>query len=442
MDRPVWHYRPAKNWINDPNGLCQVDGVYHMFYQYNPHGDQWGDIHWGHATSTDLIHWQEQEIAMAPLKSAGEIHCFSGGCCKDEAGVPHFFYTSVGRAEDGRDARNGAQQWFAEGADAALTRLAQSPEGALTADIHGEMQVLEWRDPCVIRHGGQYLMVLGGLVENRGCVLLYTSPDMKHWTYCRILARSDKADGVTWECPNLIEVDGHFVLLYSPCAQVMAKVGDLDDELRFHELSEEVLEPADWQGYYAPQCFTDEQGRAILIGWMPECDNCRKGWSGVMSLPRVMHVQDHRLWLEPMGDAFSLVNGIDERTVCGEAELDAGTEAAMVSLAFTPDALPLTLQVLRSPGGEEQTVYTLTKEGLLRCDRSRSSLDERPRKDLMQRSVPIVEGDNELFAVIDRSAVELMVNGRWLSVRAYPTREDATGICLLSSGEVDSAVFW
>jgi len=440
MDRPAWHYRPENHWINDPNGLCQVDGVYHMFYQYNPHGDQWGDIHWGHATSADLLHWQTQPIAMAPLTQAGEHHCFSGGCCKDEAGRPHFFYTSIGREEEGRGARYDAQQWYAEPADEGLTRLVQSPEGALTGDIHGGMQVLEWRDPCVIRHEGQYLMVLGGMVDNRGCALLYTSPDMKQWTYRHILAQSDRADGVCWECPNLIRVDGHFVLLYSPCAQVMAKVGDLDAALRFHELSEEVLEPADWQGYYAPQCFTDEQGRAILIGWMPECDNRRKGWSGVMSLPRIMRVRDNRLWLEPL-PAASLTQCLEERTVCGAAEL--GTAAsAMLFLTFTPAALPLTLRVLRTPDGQEETVYTLDRKGLLACDRSRSSLDALPKKDEMQRAVPILEGNNELLAMVDGSAVELMVNGRWLSVRSYPTRADATGMRLETSGEAKAKVRW
>lgn len=442
MERPVWHYRPEKNWINDPNGLCQAEGVYHMYYQYNPHGDQWGDIHWGHATSRDLLHWQEREIAMEPLTSAGEIHCFSGGCCKDENGRPHFFYTSIGREEDGRGSRGGAQQWFAEPEDASLMRLVQSPEGALTQDIHGELQVLEWRDPCVIRHNGQYVMVLGGLAQNHGCVLLYTSPDMRKWTFRHILAQSEKADGVTWECPNLIEVDGHFVLLYSPCAQVMAKVGDLDDELHFRELSEEVLEPADWQGYYAPQCFRDEQGRAILIGWMPECDNRNKGWSGVMSLPRIMHVRQGRLWLEPMPEAFSLTDKGQKYTVTASQRMDAERDAAMISATFDRSALPLTLCVLQSPDEEEQTVFRLDEDGRLACDRSRSSASSMPKKDFISRSVPVQEEDNRLFAVIDGSAVELMVNGRWMSVRAYPVREDSSGISMTTAGVVDAEVFW
>jgi len=80
--KPAWHYRPEANWINDPNGLVHHNGWYHMFYQYNPHGDQWGDIHWGHTRSRDLLTWETLPIALTPAAAKGELHCFSGGCCK------------------------------------------------------------------------------------------------------------------------------------------------------------------------------------------------------------------------------------------------------------------------------------------------------------------------------------------------------------------------
>ena len=81
---PGFHYRPQKNWINDPNGLIYKDGWYHMFYQYNPGGDVWGDIHWGHAKSRDLIHWEECTVALTPSYAEGELHCYSG--CAVEKG--------------------------------------------------------------------------------------------------------------------------------------------------------------------------------------------------------------------------------------------------------------------------------------------------------------------------------------------------------------------
>ena len=76
--KPGYHYRPKENWINDPCGLIQHNGVYHLYHQYNPHGERWGDMHWGHATSTDMVNWKEQEIAMKPDEANGEEHCFTG----------------------------------------------------------------------------------------------------------------------------------------------------------------------------------------------------------------------------------------------------------------------------------------------------------------------------------------------------------------------------
>ncbi|MBQ2953974.1 MAG: glycoside hydrolase family 32 protein [Clostridia bacterium] len=403
--KPAWHYRPEKNWINDPNGLVHHKGWYHMFYQYNPGGDQWGDIHWGHARSRDLLAWETLPVALAPDHGKGELHCFSGGCCKDENGVPHFFYTSVGAAEDGRDCVHGAQQWFAEAAVDDLLHLVQTDEGALTDDIHGGspagsgMHVRDWRDPCVLRHEGQYLMVLGGCVQERGCVLLYTSPDMRTWTYRHILAQSDKEDGVPWECPNLFRVDGKFGLIYSPCSAVRVKLGTLDAELVFHEDADELLEP-ERNGFYAPQVFTDEGGRVIVIGWMPEADNVpHKGWSGVMSLPRVLRLTEDGLTMTPVPGA-ELLPGVKRFSVARQE-------------------LPMTC-ILHN-NGTERTALTLFEDGLLALDRSESTLADTPDRHPVTRRVP-VKDVNDMFIAVDGSAVECAVNGKWLSARIYPTK--------------------
>ncbi|MBQ4581388.1 MAG: glycoside hydrolase family 32 protein [Clostridia bacterium] len=397
--KPVWHFRPDNNWINDPNGLVHYKGWYHMFYQYNPNGDQWGDIHWGHARSKDLLQWDNLPIALAPDAAKGEKHCFSGGCCKDEQGRPHFFYTSIGAEEDGRDSVHGAQQWYAEPEDDDLITLVQTDENALLDSIYPGFRVEDWRDPCVLRHQGQYLMVLGGCVEERGCVLLYTSSNLRRWTFRHILAISDQADGVPWECPNFIPVDGKFALFYSPCAAVRVKVGTLDDELRFHEESDEIFEP-ERNGYYAPQAFTDEQGRALVIGWMPESDNVpHKGWSGVMSLARELHITADGLCALPIPGAEKLP-GVQCMTVLREE-------------------LPKTWTL--HVGGGERTALTLSAEGVLTLDRSQSTLAESPDKHPIIRSVP-VKDVNEVFIAVDRSAVETMVNGKWLSGRIYPTK--------------------
>ncbi len=433
--RPAFHYRPEANWINDPNGLCQVDGWYHLFYQYNPYGSEWGDIHWGHARSLDLLHWQDMPIAMTPDAAKGELHCFSGSCCKNQQGRPHFFYTSIGSEADGRDCVHGAQQWMAEPADTDLTRLVQSDEFAVTDDIHGGVHVRDWRDPCVFFWQGQYLMVLGGCLEGRGCVLLYTSPDMKHWTYRHVLAQSAVADGVPWECPNFFPLDGKFVLFYSPCAQVMVQVGELDEELHFHCLREEVLDPGERQGYYAPQAFRDEKGRTILFGWMPECDgklSLQKGWSGVMSLPRQLHVQGDRLVAEPVEEMDSLAQWQSVEHPGGETLLAEDGRQRLLRLRCTvTDTLALRLFA----GETEETLLTLSPQGELTLHREHSSTDEEISRTPISRVVELPGGQAEIFLALDHSTVECMVNGQWLSGRVYP-QEDSRRVYLSCSDKV------
>lgn len=395
--RPAWHYRPEKNWINDPNGFVHHNGWYHLYYQYNPYGAAWGNMHWGHARSRDLLHWETLPIALYPQHEREEFHCYSGGCIKDEQGQPHFFYTSVGV-----ESRYTAYQRVAMPADDELLTLIPDENFALRGDIHGDMTVLEWRDPCVIRHNGQYLMVLGGLVENRGCVLLYTSPDLRSWTYRHILAQSDVADGVTWECPNLCFIGDTCVLIYSPCAPVRVKLGTMDDALRFHEASDEVLDPAHMHGFYAPQLTTDDEGRVVLIGWMPECDmDSDKDWNGVMTQPRLLSIDGDGLCASP-------IPGVEEMP-------------GVRSFTVNKDALPAAWCIHQSLDGTEETLLTLTPDGVLTLDRSHSSLSEKPLKTPLSRTVPIRE-KNEVFITVDGSAVECAVNGRWLSGRIYPTK--------------------
>ena len=222
---------------------------------------------------------------------------------------------------------------------------------------------------------------------------------MRTWTYRHILVQADKADGIPWECPNLIPVDGKFALFYSPCAAVRVKVGTLDADLRFCEESDEVFEP-ERNGYYAPQAFTDEAGRALIIGWMPEGDNVpHKGWSGVMSLPRELHINDDGLCARPIPGAEKLPD--------------------IQRLTVSREELPSTWTI--QDNCEERTTLTLTAEGVLTMDRSASTLAESPDKHPITRIVP-VKDVNEVFIAVDGSAVETMVNGKWLSGRIYPTK--------------------
>lgn len=429
--RPIIHYRPEKNWINDPNGLCQVDGWYHLFYQYNPNGSIWGDMHWGHARSKDMYRWEDMPVAMTPDESSGEIHCFSGSCCKDAEGKPHFFYTSIGRGEDSRDCVDGARQQHAEPVDADMTRLVQTSENAIMDSIHGSAHVRNWRDPCVIPYEDMYLMVLGGCLDGRGCILLYTSRDMAHWTYRHVLLQAEKADQVPWECPNLFILNGKAVVFWSPCAAVRYAVGTFDDELHFRQERIGLLDPAGRQGYYAPQAFRDEQGRTILMGWMPEDDGeaaaIRRGWSGVMSLPRLLSIKHGDLCAEPLPGWQTLV-GPGVPMASGDA-LKAGQHFILHGKCRA-ELDSLTVILLSTPDGMERTELTLTSSGMLYLGRSGSSMSSEPNKSAILRKVPLNESVVDFFLCVDGSALECMVNGHWLSGRVYPTRADAVWLAV------------
>ena len=142
--RPGYHYRPKANWLNDPCGLIHHNGVYHLYHQYNPNGDRWGDMHWAHAISTDMVNWKEQEIAMKPLVAEGEEHCFTGCGYHLPDGSAAFYYTSIELARD-------PEQWIAYPQDEDLSTIQQTREGATTIPMHKpEMDVSEWRDPSIL----------------------------------------------------------------------------------------------------------------------------------------------------------------------------------------------------------------------------------------------------------------------------------------------------
>ena len=438
LPKPQYHYRPEKNWINDPNGLCHVDGWYHMFYQYNPNGPLWNDMHWGHARSRDMMRWETLPIAMAPALEKGEIHCFSGSCCVGHDGVPRVYYTSIGRREDGRDARNGAEQWTAV-CSADMNELRQTDAHALRDPaIHGGTHVREWRDPHVIKWQDGYLMAVGGLIDGCGCVMAYTSPDGIDWTWRGVMHRSRIPDGIPFECPNIFVLGGKFGLLYSPYGPVEYVIGTLDEHFRLHAEHSGVLDPSGRRGFYAPQTFVDAHGRQILLGWMPEGDGdeaaLARGWSGAMSLPRLMNLDgDGDLFCGVLPEALSIAEGWTQLTAePGETVLTENGACSYVCVNGRITA-PVMITIRY---GAEKSVLTLMPDGMLTLDRNGCGANHADHSPII-RTVPVTNGEIGLFAATDHSTVECMVNGRWLSGRVYPETDEKTTITIACGDRLD-----
>ena len=322
--RPEFHLMPPHNWMNDPNGPIYWKGKYHLFYQLNPDGATWGEMHWGHAVSADMVHWHHEAIAMAPtLGGADGEGCFSGSAVVVD-GVPTFIYTGVQNAppelvtiRDGSDKLRETQM-LATAEDDGLLRWKKLETPVIASPPEG-MKVTGFRDPCPWREeDGWYLGVGSGERGVGGCVLLYRSQDLRRWEYLHKLAEGKPNElkaanpcdsGEMWECPDFFEVDGQHCLFYSTENKVIWTTGAYDRQAhRYTAKREGVL---DHGAYYAPKSFVAKDGRRILWGWIretrPEAEFAAAGWSGAMSLPRELRIDAQgQLEMHPAAEVESL----------------------------------------------------------------------------------------------------------------------------------------
>jgi beta-fructofuranosidase len=307
--RPQYHLLPAANWMNDPNGPIYFNRHYHMFYQYNPDGAYWGDMHWGHAISPDMIHWRHLPVALVPTPGGPDADgCFSGTAVVRNGRVT-LLYTGV-RSDSPDEAtlndgvhRFRETQCLAVAADSSLTTFAKLAEPVIAAPPAG-MRVTGFRDPSPWRDGDVWYMVVGsGIPHKGGAVLLYRSKDLRAWEFVHIVAAgagngkdtvNPVDSGDMWECPDLFALGNRYALIYSTAGQARWQTGDLDPkEMLFHAEKDGILDPG---SFYAPKTQLDKSGNRILWGWIPETRPLNEykaaGWAGMMSLPRVLSVGD------------------------------------------------------------------------------------------------------------------------------------------------------
>jgi beta-fructofuranosidase len=302
--RPQFHLLPAKNWMNDPNGPIYWKGHYHMFFQYNPNAAVWGDLHWNHAFSDDMIHWRHLPIALAPTPGWDDADgCFTGSAV-DDHGTATILYTGVKSVTPARATLRDGVQNFRE-----VQCLATSSDRQLRTWTKWRTPVIEppqdpaisgFRDPFLWCDAATwYLGVGSGLRKQGGNVLLYRSKDLRNWEYLHPLASGQWTSrdsvnpvdsGEMWECPDFFPLGSKHVLLYSTAGKVIWETGQLDPkELVFQSERRGIL---DHGAYYAQKTQLDAHGNRILWGWIPEtrseAEFSAAGWAGCMALPRVL----------------------------------------------------------------------------------------------------------------------------------------------------------
>ena len=457
--RPLYHFLPPRYWMNDPNGCIQWRGQYHLFYQHNPAAAHWGDIHWGHAASADLVHWQDLPVALAPTPGSPDADgCWSGTAC-DDNGVPTLVYTArLGQGESVclATSDDGLRTW---------RKSAQNP--VISGPPPG-LDPLGFRDPYVWREAGDWRMALGsGTRASGGCVLLYYSPDLRTWTYLRRLAEAGSPDpDDMWECPSFLPLGGNprapdalapsgaqgcglkgkHVLVVSAMGQWRAIyfVGRYQEN-RFIPEREGVM---DWGGrYYAPQVMADQAGRRLMFGWIREGrtldSQIAAGWAGVQALPRVLSLApDGALRMSPAPELEAL------RGACFKAEdmaLRAGDDVLLplegecleIEAELAEVSASCSLKLRCSPREDEVTV--LSYDALnqqLSVDTTRASLATDVERGVTIAPLELAPGEQlRLHIFLDRSVLEVFANDRvCLTSRIYPSRPDSRRVQVTAAG--------
>ena len=320
--RQRYHFMPPSGWMNDPNGCIWHEGRYHLFYQHNPYSAKWGTMHWGHATSPDLVHWEHQPIALAPSESYDDHPdggIFSGSMIIHD-GTWNAFYT--GTANHGQGFVQ--TQCLATSTDGG-THFAKY-DGNPIIDAPPADTSSDFRDPKVFRHGAQWYMVVGASLgggawhDGEGCAHLYSSGNLTRWEYRGILARSGGQFGTMWECPDFFPLGDKWVLTFSPMFNGMHRsmymVGDMDFEnATFHPLHHGDLDYG--LEYYALQSLIDGNGRVNHIAWQNGWDwmegwqdfgpTEKEGWCGCTAIPRVLSLgKGNRIVQAPVPEISSL----------------------------------------------------------------------------------------------------------------------------------------
>jgi beta-fructofuranosidase len=441
--RPRYHLTSPAHWLNDPNGVVHHRGTYHVFYQYNPGGPFHGTIHWGHATSDDLVHWRDEPVALSPDADGPDRDgCWSGCTVVDDDGTPTLVYTG-GRGRD-------QLPCLATTTDPDLRTWEKHADNPVIEGPPEDVDVLstddwraEFRDHCVWREGDHWYHLVGaGLADGGGVALLYRGSNLREWEYVGPLLAGDLEDhGVVWECPELLDFGEYQLLHISNYSNVNFFVGSADLEEPSFEV--ESRGRLDYGSYYAPQSTTDDRGRVLSWGWIKEDRGVEPqwnaGWSGAMSLPRELDVTpDGELRQRPAAELASLrgnhVSKADLTLAADERrglDVDGRAAEVFVDVEVDPGAT-FELRLSESPAGTERTVVRYDGESVV-VDRSRSSRDDAASTD--EQRMP-VEGESlSLRAFVDGSVLELFANERrCLTSRVYPTRPDATGISVAARG--------
>ena len=460
--RPQIHFSPRRNWMNDPNGLIFRNGVYHLFYQYNPTGDQWGNISWGHAISRDLLHWEECPVAIP----ASEQMIFSGCCVLDPKNTSGLTknkddliacYTSFAYTENeqGELQNCGQSQSMALSYDDGQTFVPYEQNPVL--DIHST----EFRDPKVFWHEptGQWIMLVALASEYQ--IAFYCSPNLIDWSPSGTFGPLGNTTAV-WECPDLFQLpisdegsrkwvltlsagsphEGHLGMQYF--------IGEFDGRTFIPDPLPYPLYLDHGKDFYAGITFSHYpyDDHVLMMGWMNSHvyvkDIPTSPWRGSMSFPRELRLKRTaggvRIIQMPfwgLGKLCRPIHFIRVSPYFQEREWTLPTQSFVLSLRIRNEgAHCFGLRVFQSD--TEATLLTYdARRDVFSFDRSQSVMaDFHPSFGSCDEiSLALVDEEFSLLLIADQSVIEVFLNNgiACLTQQVFPSLQ-ANRLSLFAEG--------
>jgi sucrose-6-phosphate hydrolase SacC (GH32 family) len=459
--RPRFHFTPARNFMNDPNGLVFDGGEYHLFYQHNPFGEKWGHMSWGHAVSTDLLHWKHLPVA---LREEHGVMIFSGSVVADPEDT-----SGLCRARTA-GASCLVAVYTGHGHEKQTQNLAFSTDRGRTWTKYGGNPVLDlglkdFRDPKVLWHGPTRRWIMVTVLPDQHKVRFFGSPDLKRWEALSDFGPAGATGGV-WECPDLfpLPVDGD--------ARAERWVLDVDlnpgglmggsggqyfvgtfDGTRF--VNDNPPETTLWVDYgkdfYASLSFSDipaSDGRRLWMGWMSNWlyanEEPTSPWRGVQSVPRELRLRKGsdgiRLAQRPVRELQALRVSAKPAVVVDAGSLPPAADIELEVRRGTPGGAGVRLT---SAVGEQVTIGVAGEPPELFVDRRRSRATPFHEAYPGRHAGPVRWREDRvtLRILFDRTTLEVFANDgeTVISERVYPTRpferlEVVTGRGVIADG--------
>ena len=322
--RPRIHFTPKAHWMNDPNGMVYHDGIYHLFFQYHPYSSVWGPMHWGHATSTDMIHWKEQPIAIYP-DSIGTI--FSGSAVVDKNNTSGFgkngkaplvaIFTQHNMEGEKAGKNNFQNQSIAYSNDNGMTWEKYTGNPVLK-----NPGITDFRDPKVMWYEPQKKWIM--TLATKDHITFYASPDLKNWEKQSEFGKTIGAHGGVWECPDLFSFDDAGKKVWALIVNLNPGgpnggsatqyfLGDFDGKTFVPYKTD-----TKWLDYgpdeYAGVTWSNTGSRKIFLGWMSNWDYATivptETWRSAMTIPRELKLKhvgnDMLIASEPVAELLSV----------------------------------------------------------------------------------------------------------------------------------------